>query len=82
MLHNHHSKSKGLKQLVLMFTTNHTFEHGRHKLNDACNPEKKKEGEHQRLPFPVRQTEVLICLLTNESRDIKVVSACAHHRPR
>jgi hypothetical protein len=50
MLHNHHSKSKGLKQLVLMFTTNHTFTLNRQKLNDARNAEKKKEGEHHRLP--------------------------------
>jgi len=52
MLHNHHSKCKGPKQIVPMFMTNHTFARDRHKLNDTCNPEKKKEGEHQRLPFP------------------------------
>lgn len=50
MLHNHHSKSKGLKQLVRLFTTNHTFTRDRHKLNDAGNAENKKEGEHHRLP--------------------------------
>ena len=44
MLHNHHSKSKGLKQLVLMFTTNHTFMRDRHELNDAHDTEKKRQA--------------------------------------
>lgn len=82
MLHNHYSKSKGLKQLVRLFTTNHAFARDAHKLNDCIHAEKKKEGELYRLPFPYLKTEVLICFLANESWDIKVVSACAHHRPR
>ena len=82
MLHNHHSKSKGLKQLALMFTTNHSFTRDPHKLSDAGSAEKKKEGEHHRLPSLVSQTEVLVCFLTNKSRDIEVVGACPHHRPR
>jgi len=45
-------KMQRAKTNLLMFTTNHTFARDRHKLNDTCNPEKKKEGEHQRLPFP------------------------------
>ncbi len=53
MLHNHHSKSKGLKQLVPMFTTNHTFTHNRHQFSNAFNVEKKKEGEYHRLPLAI-----------------------------
>ena len=82
MLHNHQSKSKGLKQLVRLFTTNHAFARDAPQIDDCIHAEKKKEGELYRLPSPYLKTEVLIRLLANESRDIKVVSACAHHRPR
>lgn len=82
MLHNHHSKSKGLKQLVLRFTTNHPFTRDRVQNERVGDAEKKKEGEPRRLPSLQLKPEVLICFLTNESRDIEVVSACAHHRPR
>ena len=81
MLHNHHSKSKGLKHLAQLFTTKHA-RRAIVTIERRIHAEKKKEGEQlPPSPFSI-SNEVLVCFLTNESRDIKVVSACAHHRPR
>lgn len=51
MLHNHHSKSKGLKQPVRLFTTKHAIARDRHNLNDAFMRKRKRKANNYRLPL-------------------------------